>query len=165
MSGPTCSLGCGNPIWGWMGAEDPFAMGPDYRPAEGIRRFVTGTPPIVAMQPMKLMLELIATAGIEAIRAKSIRLTERAVTLVDEWLRPLGVVLASPRDPERRGSHVTIEHSQFREVCARLWQRGVIPDFRSPNGIRIGLSPLSTSFTELELGIEAIRTELLELDG
>ena len=148
------------PIWGWMGADDPFAMGPDYRPADGIRRFLTGTPPIVAMQPLKLMLELIADAGIDAIRAKSIVLTEYAVELVDERLASLGVTLASPRDPDCRGSHVTIEHPRFREVCAQLWQRGVIPDFRAPNGIRIGLSPLSTSFAELDLGIDAIRTVL-----
>lgn len=153
------------PIWGWMGADDPFAMGRDYRPADGIRRFLTGTPPIVAMQPMKLMLQLIADAGIEAIRAKSILLTEYAIDLVDERLLPLGVTLATPRDPNRRGSHITIEHPRFREVCVRLWQLGVIPDFRGPDGIRIGLSPLSTSFAELELGIDAIRTALLAMRG
>ncbi len=148
------------PLWGWMGAADPFAMGPDYRPASGIRRFLTGTPAITAMQPMRLMLDLIADAGMAAVRAKSVLLTERAVALSDALLSSSGVTLASPRDPERRGSHVTIEHPRFRQVCAELWRRGVIPDFRAPDGIRIGLSPLSTSFAELDLGIDAIREAL-----
>ena len=151
------------PIWGWMGAGKPFEMGPDYTPATGIRRFATGTPPILSMQPMKLMLELIAEAGMEAIRTKSLALTERAITLTDERLAPLGVGLASPRDPVERGSHVTITHPEFREVTERLWVGGVIPDFRAPDGLRIGLSPLSTSFTELDRGIAAIREALLEL--
>ena len=151
------------PIWGWMGAGKPFEMGPDYTPATGIRRFATGTPPILSMQPMKQMLELIAEAGMEAIRTKSLALTERAITLTDERLAPLGVGLASPRDPVERGSHVTITHPEFREVTERLWVGGVIPDFRAPDGLRIGLSPLSTSFTELDRGIAAIREALLEL--
>lgn len=148
------------PIWGWMGADEPFTMGPDYRPATGIRRFLSGTPGITAMQPMTLMLDLIAEAGTDAIRAKSVLLTEHAVRLFDERLAGLGVRLASPRDPERRGSHVTIEHPRFQQVCTALWGRGVIPDFRAPNGIRLGLSPLSTTFAELEVGVDAIRAEL-----
>ncbi|HEX2246184.1 MAG TPA: kynureninase [Arthrobacter sp.] len=151
------------PIWGWMGAHDPFGMSRDYRPAEDVRRFLTGTPPILAMQPLKHMVELIAEAGLEAVRDKSVLLTERAIALTDEMLTPLGVELASPRDPAVRGSHVTIEHPRFREVVATLWQRGVIPDFRPPHGLRIGLSPLSTSFTELQVGIEAIRDCLQEV--
>jgi kynureninase len=151
------------PIWGWMGADDVFAMGPEYVPAKGILRFLSGTPPILAMQPMKAMLELIADAGMEAIRRKSELLVERAVALTDEQLAPLGVTLASPRDPAQRGSHVTITHPRFREVTARLWERGVIPDFRAPDGLRIGLSPLSTTFAELDVGIKAIRRALVEL--
>ena len=152
------------PIWGWMGADDPFTMGPDYRPALGIRRFLSGTPAITAMQPMTLMLDLIAEAGMDAVRAKSVLLTEHAVRLCDERLAELGVRLASPRDPDRRGSHVTIEHPRFRQVCAALWRRGVIPDFRAPNGLRLGLSPLSTTFAELEVGVDAIRAELSQRD-
>jgi kynureninase len=115
------------------------------------------------MQPLKHMVELIAEAGLEAMRDKSVLLTERAIALTDEMLAPLGVELASPRDPAARGSHVTIDHPRFREVVATLWQRGVIPDFRPPHGLRIGLSPLSTSFTELQVGIEAIRDCLQEV--
>jgi len=148
------------PIWGWMGAGDPFAMGPAYEPAKGMRKFISGTPPVLAMQPLKDMLELIAEAGLAAVRRKSVALTEHAVELADELLAPLGAVLASPRAAADRGSHVTVDHPRFAEVTAALWKSGVIPDFRPPDGIRIGLSPLSTSFAELERGVEAIAREL-----
>ena len=148
------------PIWGWMGASDPFAMGPAYQPAAGIRKFISGTPPVLAMQPLKDMLELIAEAGLDAVRRKSVALTEHAIALADELLVPLGATVASPRDPAERGSHVTVDHPLFAEVTQRLWEQGVIPDFRPPDGIRIGLSPLSTSFAELERGVEAIAREL-----
>jgi len=153
------------PIWGWMGASDPFAMGPEYQPAPGMRKFISGTPPVLAMQPLKDMLELIAEAGLAAVRRKSVALTEHAIALTDELLAPLGAVLASPRDAAERGSHVTVDHPRFAEVTAAVWQRGVIPDFRPPDGIRIGLSPLSTSFAELERGLEAIAGELRDRAG
>ena len=148
------------PVWGWMGASDPFAMAAEYRPATGIRKFISGTPPVLAMQPLKDMLELITEAGLAAVRRKSVALTEHAIGLADEVLAPLGAVLASPRDAAERGSHVTVDHPRFAEVTAALWKSGVIPDFRPPDGIRIGLSPLSTSFAELERGVEAIAREL-----
>lgn len=148
------------PIQGWMGAADPFEMGPAYAPADGIRRMISGTPPILAMTPMRAMLDLIEDAGMPAIRAKSRALTAFTVELADEILAPRGVTVATPRDPDHRGSHVTLEHPDFRAVTARLWERGVIPDFRAPQGIRIGLSPLSTSFAEVAVGIGAIAEEL-----
>lgn len=153
------------PVWGWMGASDPFAMAAEYRPAKGIRKFISGTPPVLAMQPLKDMLELIDEAGLTAVRRKSVALTSRAVALADEVLAPLGAVLASPRDAADRGSHVTVDHPRFAEVTAALWKSGVIPDFRPPDGIRIGLSPLSTSFAELERGVAAIARELTSLIG
>ncbi|MGH3212908.1 MAG: kynureninase [Trebonia sp.] len=148
------------PIWGWMGASDPFAMAAEYQPAPGMRKFISGTPPVLAMQPLKDMLELIAEAGLAAVRRKSVALTEHAIALADERLAPLGAVLGSPRAAADRGSHVTVDHPRFAEVTAALWKSGVIPDFRPPDGIRIGLSPLSTSFAELERGVEAIASEL-----
>jgi kynureninase len=148
------------PIWGWMGSTDPFLMGPEYEPAAGIRGFISGTPPVVGMLAMQDMVALIEEAGIGAIRAKSIALTEFAIELADALLAEHGVTVASPRDAARRGSHVTLDHPDFREITARLWARGVIPDFRAPNGLRLGLSPLTTSFGELFVGVEAVR-ELL----
>jgi kynureninase len=150
------------PIQGWMGAADPFAMGESYEPAAGIRRFISGTPPIVGMLPMLDMLELIEQAGVAAIRAKSVKLTDFALGVADLYLAPLGVEVASPRDSSVRGSHVTLEHPEFRALIRELWARGVIPDFRPPNGLRVGLSPLSTSFVEVATGLTLVE-QLLRL--
>ena len=144
------------PIQGWMGTADVFAMGPEYRPAEGMRRFLSGTPPILGMLAMQDTLALIQEVGIEAVRAKSIALTEFAVRVADELLAPLGVAVASPRDPAERGGHVTLSHPAMRAVTARLWTEDVIPDYRDPGGLRIGLSPLSTSFAETLGGLRAV---------
>lgn len=151
------------PIWGWMGASDPFEMSAHFEPAANVRRFMTGTPPILAMQPLKDMTELIAEVGMIAIREKSIALTEHAMALAEELLVPLGAEIATARNPSLRGSHVSLNHPLFAEVTARLWEQGVIPDFRPPHGLRIGLSPLSTSFAEVGAGIEAIRNVLVSL--
>jgi kynureninase len=145
------------PIQGWMGSADPFAMSQHYAPADGIRRFLSGTPSIIGMLAMQDMLALIEQAGLEAIRAKSIALTEFAIEVTDRLLGPLGVRLASPRESTQRGSHVTLEHPEFGAATARLWELGVIPDFRPPDGLRIGLSPLSTSFREVHRGLTAVR--------
>ena len=146
------------PIHGWIGSRAPFEMGQGYQPAEGIRGFLSGTPPILAMQPLADMLELIAEVGLDAIRAKSIALTEYAVELVDAHLPEAS--LASPRDPERRGGHITIDHPNFAALLPGLWAAGIIPDFRRPDGLRLGCSPLSTSFAEVEAGVLAIRDAL-----
>lgn len=148
------------PVQGWMGADDVFAMAERYQPATGMRRFLSGTPPVVGMLAMADMLDLIEEAGIEAIRAKSLLLTEFTIRWADDHLAPHGVTVVSPRDPELRGSHVTLRHPAFRAVTARLWKQGVIPDFRSPDGLRIGLSPLSTTFVELESGLRAVADAL-----
>jgi kynureninase len=148
------------PIQGWMGTAEPFVMGPEYEPHDGIRRFLSGTPPVIGMLAIQDMLELIADAGMNAIRDKSERLTAFALELIDEKLVPRGVAVSSPRDPARRGSHVTIDHPSFAEVNARLWAQGIIPDFRRPHGLRLGLSPLTTSFEEVRLGVDAIAAEL-----
>ena len=157
------------PIQGWMGTADVFAMDPQYTPAPGIRRFLSGTPPIVGMIAMEEMLDMIEEAGIAAIRAKSVALTSFAIIVADEWLGPLGVTLASPAQPDERGGHVTLNHPAMREVTARLWQRDVIPDYRDPGGLRLGLSPLSTSFEEVHRGLEitrdTLRTVLTERAG
>jgi kynureninase len=145
------------PVQGWMGRRDPFEMGPGYVPAPGVRSVVSGTPPILAMVPLMAGLQLLEEAGIAAVRAKSTALTGYAIELVDAWLTPLGVRLASPRDPERRGGHVTIRRAGFREMLPELWANGVIPDFREPDGIRLGLSPLSTSFAEVHAGLAVLR--------
>ncbi|MFF1385857.1 kynureninase [Arthrobacter sp. NPDC058288] len=149
--------GLSQPIWGWMGRKDAFEMGPGYEPAPGIRGFLSGTPAIFGMIAMQGTLDLIEEAGMPALREKSRKLTAFALELHDAWLAPAGVVLATPRDPERRGSHITVDHPDFRQMTAQLWAQDVIPDFRAPHGIRIGLSPLSTSFMEVYRGVAAVR--------
>jgi kynureninase len=155
--------GLQQPIWGWMGRKDAFEMGPGYQPAAGIRGFLSGTPAVFGMLAMRGTLDLIEEAGMAAVREKSRGLTAFAVELHDAWLAPAGVVLSTPRDPEQRGSHITVDHPAFREMTAALWDHDVIPDFRAPQGLRIGLSPLSTSFTELYRGMAAIRDRLAEV--
>lgn len=147
------------PIQGWMGHAEPFAMGHGYQRSPGIRGFLTGTPPILAMVPLRVGIAMLAEAGIDRVRAKSLALTDFALELHDAWLQPLGVELGSPRDPALRGSHLTLRRTGFDAILPQLWARGVIPDYRAPDGIRIGLAPLSTTFAELALAM----SELCEL--
>jgi len=157
------------PIQGWMGAADVFAMGPSYVPSSGLRRFLSGTPPVIGMLGIEDTVAMIEDRGIQAVRAKSVELTEFAIRLFDEWLAPLSAELASPRAAAERGGHVTIWHPAMREVTAALWREDVIPDYRDPGGLRIGLSPLSTSFEEVYTGMlavrDALRAELLRRSG
>lgn len=148
------------PIQGWMGAQDPFLMGPTYTPTAGVRRFISGTPPVVGMLAVADMVAVIDEVGMDAVREKSVALTERVIEIADERLADLGVTVASPRDAGRRGGHVTLHHPEMRRVVAELWRRDVIPDYRDPGGLRVGLSPLSTSYDEVERGLDAVR-ELL----
>ncbi|RZT59589.1 kynureninase [Microcella alkaliphila] len=147
-----------NPIPGWLGAREPFAMTQGYEPAMGIRRLVSGTPPIVGMVPLADMLSLIERAGIAAIREKSVELTSFAIELIDELIPDAR--LASPRDAARRGSHITVDHPNSARAVQTLWGDGVIPDFRHPSGVRIGLSPLSTTFAEVERGVRSLAAAL-----
>jgi kynureninase len=142
------------PIWGWLGRRDPFEMAPGYEGAEGIRGFLSGTPPVLALTAVDEGVRLVAEAGIEAIRAKGIALTELAIGLADTVP---GVSVASPRDPAKRGAHVALAHPNARELCGKLIDAGVIPDFRRPDVIRFGLSPLTTRFVDVWDGVEALR--------
>ncbi|WP_309107229.1 kynureninase [Arthrobacter sp.] len=157
--------GLTQPIWGWMGRKDAFEMAAGYEAAPGIRGFLSGTPAVFAMIAMRGMLDLIEEAGMEAIRRKSCLLTAFAVELHDSWLAPRGAQLSTPRDPDQRGSHITVDHPAFREMTTALWEQDIIPDFRAPHGLRIGLSPLSTSFHELFEGMAAIRQLMGATDG
>ncbi|MBU2662745.1 kynureninase [Actinoplanes bogorensis] len=152
------------PIQGWIGHRASFEMGPGYEPAKGARGLLSGTPPILAMVPLHANLDMLESAGIAAVRQKSQRLSAYALELADEWLVPLGVAIASPRDPARRGGHVTLQKPGFDTLLERLWERGVLPDYRRPDGLRIGPAPLSTSFTELHTGMSLVRDLLSRAD-
>lgn len=152
-----------NPIPGWMGHADVFAMTGDYSPAAGIRRFMTGTPSAVALAAVDAGVALLEEAGMDAVRAKSTALTSYAIDLADAWLAPLGVTVASPRDPARRGAHVTLRHPDAQALSQALTERGVIPDFRHPDGIRVGLAPLTTRFTDVHDGLRGLQALLAAL--
>jgi kynureninase len=145
------------PVWGWMGGDDPFAMEHGYRPAPGVRRMLSGTPPITGMVGVDEGVALVEEAGIEAIRYKSLDLTQMVAALADEWLVPRGFRIASPWDPAKRGSHVTVARDDAPDLSQALIDAGVIIDFRPPDGIRVGLSPLSTGFAETWRAMDAFR--------
>ncbi len=139
-----------NPLAGWMGRASMFDFDLDHVPAEGIRRFLTGTPPVLSMACMEPGLDLVAAAGLDAIRAKSIGLVAFFLELFEEYLAPLGYRLQSPVEPERRGSHVSLGHDDGLAIdLALIAELGVIPDFRPPDNLRLGFAPLSTSFAEV----------------
>ncbi|WP_127501787.1 kynureninase [Actinoplanes solisilvae] len=145
------------PIHGWMGHRASFEMGPGYEPASGIRALLSGTPAILAMVPLHANLDVLAAAGIEAVREKSVALTTYALELADEWLVPRGVSVVSPRSASQRGGHITLRKPGFESLLDKLWDAGVIPDYRRPDGLRIGPAPLSTSFAEVHTGLSTLR--------
>ncbi len=148
------------PVRGWIGHAEPFRMGPSWAPATGIRRMLSGTPPVVGMLALADMLDVLDEVGMTAVRAKSQALTRMVVDLADAGLAAYGVEVASPRDPALRGGHVTLRHPAMQEVTRRLWDRDVVPDYRDPGGLRLGPSPLSTSFAEVRAGMDAVAEEL-----
>jgi kynureninase len=146
------------PIQGWFGQDDQFAMERPYAAAPGISRFLAGTPPILVLAAVEEGVRITAEAGIEALRAKSIAQTELMVALHDEWLVPLGFTLGSPRDPARRGSHVSLNHPEAWPICRALIERAdVVPDFRGPDSVRLGVAPLYTRFVVVWDAIDRLR--------
>lgn len=145
------------PIQGWFAQHEQFQMGPSFERRAGIGGWLVGTPPIISLTAAQAGIHLVAEAGIQAIRAKGIALGEYAIALADSWLAPLGCSVGSPRDATRRGGHVAIRHPDARRLTRALIDRNVIPDFRAPDSIRIGLSPLTTSFEDVHRGLAALR--------
>jgi len=147
-----------SPIWGWWGQDSPFAFGLDYNPAPGIARFLSGSQGILAMLAMEASLDPIIEARIDRIREKSILLTDYLIYLFDAQLSPLGFSLGSPRNSNLRGSHVSIRDPEgYRINRALIEEMNLIPDFREPDNIRLGLAPLYTSFQEVWEGVDRIR--------
>ena len=147
-----------SPIWGWWGQKDPFRFDLDYQPAPGVQRFLAGTAPMLSTLAMEEALTPLLEAGMDALRAKSILMTDYAVYLTDELLAPLGFSLGSPRDSALRGSHISIRHEEgYRINRAMIEEMNVIPDFRAPDNIRLGFAPLYISFTDIWEGFHRIR--------
>jgi kynureninase len=145
------------PIWGWFGQQDQFAMGPAYDPVPGIERFATGTPQIVGTVAVAEGTKLLAEAGIDRLREKGVALTSYLIHLADEWLAPHGFRLASPRADARRGSHVTLYHRDAWQISQALIAAGVIGDFRTPDRLRLGPVPITTRFTDVWDALDRLR--------
>jgi kynureninase len=150
------------PIQGWFGQREQFEMDRSYDPEPGVRGFLAGTPPILALAAVEEGARLIGEAGMAALSEKTRALTELVVQLHDTRLAELGFELASPRDPAVRGGHVSLAHPEAWPICRALIERArVIPDFRGPDSIRLGLPPLYTRFGDVYDALERLR-ELVE---
>jgi kynureninase len=150
--------GLRSPIQGWFGQRDQFDMDRPYDPVDGIGRFMAGTPGIAALAAVEEGVRITAEAGIGPLREKSVAQCELIVELHDAWLAPLGFELGSPRDPARRGSHVALRHAEAWPICRALIERAdVIPDFRGPDTIRLGVAPLYTRYVDVWDAMDRLR--------
>jgi kynureninase len=147
-----------SPIWGWFGQRAPFEFDLDYQPREGVTRFLVGTPPVLSLLALAPALDLVLEAGVGRIRHKSECLTAYLVYLADEVLAPIGFALGCPRDGACRGSHVSVRHPDgYRINRALIEEMKVLPDFREPDSIRLGLAPLYTTFAEVWEAVDRTR--------
>ena len=140
------------PIWGWFSQQDQFAMGPEYLPRTDIGRMLIGTPSILALTGAECGISLTAEVGIGPIATKASALTGFAIELCDQ----LGLTTCTPRDPARRGGHVSVVHPDARARAAQLVEHAVIPDFREPDIVRLGMSPLTTRFADVFDGLTTL---------
>ena len=146
------------PIQGWFGQHDQFEMGRVYQPASGVGRFLTGTPGVLGLLAVQAGVDLLLEAGLDRLWTKSRALTELLVELVGQRLQTAGAMLASPRDADRRGAHVSIAHPRAWPWCTALIEKGlVVPDFRTPDVMRLGPAPLYTRFVDVYDAVERIR--------
>jgi kynureninase len=147
-----------SPIQGWFGQRDQFDMDRSYDPVDGIGRFMAGTPGIAGLAAVEEGVRLTAEAGIGPLREKSVAQCELIVALHDAWLAPLGFELGSPREADLRGSHVALRHPEAWPICRALIERAdVIPDFRGPDTIRLGVAPLYTRHVDVWDALDRLR--------
>lgn len=146
------------PIQGWFAQDAQFEMGPFFEPADTIRRFQIASPSIIGIRGVQASYEMIERAGIKAIAHKAAVGTDLMIDLFDAWLEPLGFTLMTPRDAKHRGGHITVGHPEAKRIAAALRKfAGVVPDYRTPNSIRLAIAPLPTSYTEVWDGFARIR--------
>jgi kynureninase len=146
------------PIQGWFANEEQFEMGPDFEKADGIRGFQIASPSIIGIRGVQAAFEMIEEAGIDAIAAKAAIGTQMMIDLYDEWLADLGYTLLTSRNPKERGGHISIGHPDAARICVALRKfANVIPDYRTPNAIRLAIAPLPTSYTEVWDGFARLR--------
>ncbi|MDX1662871.1 MAG: kynureninase [Candidatus Promineifilaceae bacterium] len=152
-----------NPISGWMGQDRPFDFDLEYRSAPGLRRFLTGTPPILSLAAIEAGVDLLLEAGMEHVRAKSSAQTAYLIALWEARLAPMGFELRSPRERDRRGSHVSFGHPEGLRISQALKKEmKVLPDFRSPDTLRFSVAPLYTRYVDLFDAVERLRTVVVD---
>ena len=148
----------GQPLQGWWGHADPFEFEVDYRPAEGVSRFLTGTANVLSMKSLEAALEVFGSVSLDALRTKSVSLTSLFVTLFDHHLADKGFTLGSPRDPESRGSHVALGFAGGKALVDAMAAEGIIADFRPPDLMRFGFAPLYNTHQEVVALVERLST-------
>lgn len=145
------------PLTGWLGHAAPFAFETCYRPGQGIARTMVGTPPVLSLAALEVGIDIALQAPMEQVRAKSVRQTTIFAELLEQVGAGLGFQLASPRDAARRGSQVCLAHGEAYAIMQALIGRGVIGDFRAPDILRFGITPLYTRYVDLFDAAEALR--------
>jgi kynureninase len=153
------------PLSGWLGHAAPFAFTPEYRPAPGIARFICGTPPVISLAALECGIDTVLAAepcgGLAAIRAKSVALTDLFIELVESRCAGHGLSLVTPRDPADRGSQVSFAHpTDGYPMMQALIARGVVGDFRAPDILRFGFTPLYTRFVDVWDAVDRFRQVL-----
>lgn len=152
-----------NPVSGWMGQAHMFNFALDYEPAPGLRRFLSGTPSVLSLAAIEPGVDLLLAAGLESIRAKSSQQTEYLINLWQEQLLPLGFRLNSPTDPARRGAHISLGHDEgWRINQALIHEMNVLPDFRQPDNLRLGIAPLYTRFVDVWTAVARLHAVVSE---
>ena len=145
-----------SPLTGWMGHGAPFDFGDDYAPADGMKRFLCGTPPILGMAALDAGLDTFDGITMAALTAKSRALSELLIAGIEQRCAGAGFTIVTPRDPAARGSHVSVAHDHAWEICQALIARGVVGDFRAPDVLRLGLTPLYTSHQDVWQAVETL---------
>jgi kynureninase len=143
-----------SPLRGWMGHAAPFAFTDDYVPAPGINRFLAGTPPMLSLSALESGVQSFAGADMDAIWAKSVSMFDFFAELVAQRCSGHALECISPPDPERRGSHISYRHPHAFELCQALIDAGVIGDFRAPDVIRFGITPLYLGYADIWMAVD-----------
>lgn len=151
-----------NPLPGWVGHADPFSMDNHHQPASGIRRVLSGTPPVIALAALEAALASFAGVDLADLRRRSVELTEWFIELADRDLSPYGFEVVTPREPDRRGSHVSLRHEHAWEVVQAAIAAGVIGDFRDPGLCRFGFAPLYNTLDEVTDAVARL-VEVMEI--
>ena len=149
-----------NPLSGWWGHARPFEFEENFHAAEGIRRFQTGTQPVLSLRGLQAGLEIAQEVDLQQVRKKSQRLTQLFIELIESGCRNFGVTLQSPTDHDKRGSQVTLHFENGFAVIQALIARKIIADFREPGSMRFGFAPLYLRYTDVWDAAEALKDVL-----